>query len=234
MIIEQMKKLNLIVVFMLIATVMWAQEDEREKEHLQVDLGLPSGTLWAFTNIGASVPEDAGDYFAWGEVDYKSEYSWKTYKYVKGGDATKFIKYCSQAALGSGKYTDTLATLETADDVASQRWGDDWCMPTKEQFEELKKECTWKWTVRNGKNIIEITGKNGSKLFMPAAGFFSNRSKALVSTNGYYWSNTLSDKASNKAQCFTFSQNDTDVALRTRNLGLTIRPVRSPNYVREE
>ena len=230
----QMKKISLMVVFMLIATVIWAQDDEREREHLQVDLGLPSGTLWAFTNVGAALPEDFGDYFSWGEVDYKSNYGWPTYKYVKGGDATKFTKYCAQPTIGYNKYTDTLAVLEAEDDVATQKWGDGWCMPTQEQFEELKKECTWKWTVRNGKNIIEITGKNGNKLYMPAAGCFYNKSKSLVGTNGYYWSRTLSDKGSGKGQCFTFSQNDTEVAVRTRNLGLTVRPVRSPNYVPEE
>ena len=87
-----MKKISMMVVFMLIATVIWAQDNDRDKEHLQVDLGLPSGTLWAFTNLGAAVPEDFGDYYAWGEVDYKSDYSWNTYKYVKGGDATKLTK----------------------------------------------------------------------------------------------------------------------------------------------
>ncbi|MBR4327238.1 MAG: hypothetical protein IKP73_17125, partial [Bacteroidales bacterium] len=165
-----MKKISMMVVFMLIATVIWAQDNDRDKEHLQVDLGLPSGTLWAFTNVGAALPEDFGDYFSWGEVDYKSNYGWPTYKYVKGGDATKLTKYCAQPTIGYNKYTDTLVVLEAEDDVATQKWGADWCMPTQEQFEELKKECTWKWTVRNGKNIIEITGKNGSKLYMPAAG----------------------------------------------------------------
>ncbi|MCR5455786.1 MAG: hypothetical protein K6F33_12435 [Bacteroidales bacterium] len=222
-----MKKINLLVVFMLITSVIWAQDDEKEKEHLQVDLGLPSGTLWAFTNIGASLPEEYGDYFAWGEVDYKSDYSWNTYLYVKGGDATKFTKYCSQANVGNAKYTDTLAVLETSDDVATQKWGSDWCMPTQAQFEELKAECTWKWVVRNEKNVIEITGKNGNKLYMPAAGCHFNKSRSLVGSNGYYWSRSLSDKGTSRATCFTFSQNDTDVAVRTRNQGLTIRPVRS-------
>ena len=229
-----MKKISLMVVLMLMATVIWAQDNDRDKEHLQVDLGLPSGTLWAFTNMGAALPEDFGDYYAWGEVDYKSNYGWGTYKYVKGGDPTKFIKYCAQANIGNGKYTDTLAVLEAADDVATQKWGSDWCMPTQEQFEELKRECTWKWTVRNGKNIIEISGKNGNKLYMPAAGCFYNKSKSLVGTNGYYWSRTLSDKGSSKGTCFTFSQSDTDVAVRTRNLGLSVRPVRSPSNVPEE
>ena len=230
----QMKKISMMVVFMLIATVIWAQDNDRDKEHLQVDLGLPSGTLWAFTNLGAAVPEDFGDYYAWGEVDYKSDYSWNTYKYVKGGDATKLTKYCSQANMGNGKYTDTLVVLEVQDDVATAKWGADWCMPTQEQFEELKKECTWKWTVRNGKNIVEITGKNGSKLYMPAAGCHFNKTRSLVGTNGYYWSRTLSDKGSNRGSCFTFSQNDMEVSVRARNIGNSIRPVRSPNYVPEE
>ncbi|MBO4773054.1 MAG: hypothetical protein J5595_11000 [Bacteroidales bacterium] len=226
-----MKKISLMVVFMLITTVIWAQDNDRDKEHLHVDLGLPSGTLWAFTNLGAALPEDFGDYYAWGEVDYKSDYSWNTYKYVKGGDATKFTKYCAQATIGNAKYTDTLVVLEAQDDVATQKWGADWCMPTREQFDELKKECTWKWTVRNGKNIIEITGKNGNKLYMPAAGCHFNKSRSLVGSNGYYWSSSISDKGSGRGACFTFSQNDMEVSVRARNIGNTIRPVRSPNYV---
>ena len=228
-----MKRISLMVVFVLITTTILAQDNDRDKEHLQVDLGLPSGTLWAFTNLGAAVPEDFGDYYAWGEVDYKSDYSLNTYKFVKGGDATKLTKYCSQATMGNGKYTDTLVVLEAQDDVATQKWGADWCMPTKEQFEELKKECTWKWTVRNGKNIIEITGKNGSKLYLPAAGCHFNKSRSLVGSNGYYWSRTLSDKGPGRGACFTFSQNDMEVSVRARNIGNTIRPVRSPNYVPE-
>jgi hypothetical protein len=87
---------------------------------------------------------------------------------------------------------------------------------------------------RNGNNVIEITGKNGNKLYLPAAGCHFNKSRSLVGSNGFYWSRTLSDKGSSRGQCFTFSQNDTEVAVRTRNLGLTVRPVRSPNYVPEE
>ncbi len=226
-----MKRINLIIAFLLCATVIWAQDNEKEKEHLFVDLGLPSGTLWAFTNIGSANPEEYGDYYAWGEVDYKTEYSWNTYKYVKGGDATKLTKYCAQAINGNAKYTDTLSTLETSDDVATKEWGSEWCMPTEEQFEELKKECTWKWVKRNGKDVYEVTGKNGSKIYLPPAGCRFNKTQSLVGTNGYYWSRTLSDKGSGRGKCLTFSQNDMEVAVRTRNLGLSIRPVRSSNNV---
>ena len=78
--------------------------------HEYVDLGLPSGLLWATCNVGATKPEERGDYFAWGETTPKETYSWDNYKWCKG-TGTTFTKYCSKSESGFEGFTDELTTL---------------------------------------------------------------------------------------------------------------------------
>ena len=93
--------------------------------HEYVDLGLPSGTLWATCNVGATTPEGYGDYFAWGETTPKSVYNWDTYQYSNGGytyiDEFRpyFTKYCNKSEYGYNGYTDTLTILQAGDDAAT-------------------------------------------------------------------------------------------------------------------
>ncbi|MBR6376052.1 MAG: hypothetical protein IKR91_07460, partial [Alloprevotella sp.] len=94
-----------------------------------VDLGLPSGTLWADRNVGADKPEAYGSYFAWGETVPKSDYSWSTYKY--GTADSELTKYCSESSYGKDGYTDKFIELELQDDAASVNWGGNWRMPSK-------------------------------------------------------------------------------------------------------
>ena len=135
-----------------------------------VDLGLPSGTLWADRNIGADSPEDCGDYFAWGETEPKTTYNWSTYKWCKGRYGT-LTKYCTDLASGT---VDNKMTLEPEDDAATTNWGEAWCMPTYEQIIELDDECTWTEITQNGVNGFKLTGPNGNSIFIPAAGIRSN------------------------------------------------------------
>ena len=95
--------------------------------HAYVDLGLPSGLKWATCNVGATVSTDFGDYFAWGEVESKKNYSWDTYKYGNGRGG-KFTKY-------NGIIDKTTLYLE--DDAAHVNWGGAWRMPTEEDVKEL-------------------------------------------------------------------------------------------------
>jgi len=133
------------------------------KEHEWVDLGLPSGTLWATCNVGANSPEEYGDYFAWGETKPKEEYSWETYN---------------------------IAGLDVIYDTATENWGNEWQTPSKEQFEELKKNCTVMWTTRNSVNGEQITSKsNGKSIFLPAAGCVGEF-PLLAGSFGEYWSCT--------------------------------------------
>ena len=97
--------------------------------HEWVDLGLPSGTLWATCNVGANSPEEYGDYFAWGETTTKSSYSWSTYKYCKGSSST-MTKYCTSSYYGT---VDNKTELEPSDDAATANWGSEWQMPSLEQ-----------------------------------------------------------------------------------------------------
>ena len=156
-------------------------------EGIAVDLGLPSGTLWADRNIGADSPEGYGDYFAWGETSPKSEYNWSTYKYCKGSLST-MTKYCTDSSRGT---VDNKTVLEPSDDAATANWGSNWRMPTYEEKKELNEKCTWTWTTRNGVNGYKVTGPNGNSIFLPAAGYRGGGSVYLVGSYGNFWSASL-------------------------------------------
>ena len=191
-----------------------------------VDLGLPSGTLWADRNVGASSLEDYGDYFAWGETTTKSDYTWSTYKYANG-DYNKLTKYCSKSDFGNNGYTDTLTTLERTDDAATANWGSNWCMPTQQQFQELKDNCTWTWTTRNDKDGYEVKGKNGNSIFLPATWFRRGKPLYLADSDGGYWSSSLDADAPYYGRSLAFGSryvNPGDWCYR-RN-GQSVRPVR--------
>jgi hypothetical protein len=161
---------------------------------IPVDLGLPSGTLWADRNVGADSPEDYGDYFAWGETEPKSTYSWSNYKWCKG--VYSMTKYCTERLLGYNGFTDGKTTLEPADDAATQNLGSNWRMPTKAECEELENNCTWKLTTRKRKKGYKVTGPNGKSIFLPAAGHTNNSHLDL-----YYWSSSLMTFSSEYAYC---------------------------------
>ncbi len=153
-----------------------------------IDLGLPSGTLWATMNVGASKPEDYGDYFAWGETKPKQNYGWSTYKWCNG-IYDKQIKYCTKKRFGR---VDDKTELDLADDAAYVNWGPQWRMPSKAQQDELLSECKWQWTTRNGVNGYLVTSKrNSASLFLPAAGFRNEGKLIGAGEDGYYWSRTL-------------------------------------------
>ncbi len=159
--------------------------------HAYVDLGLPSGTLWATCNVGATSPEEYGDYFAWGETTTKTTYDWSTYKYGTynyDGDYSKLTKY---------NPTDGLTTLEAEDDAAHVHWGGDWRMPTYEEQTELLNNCTWTWTDNynsTGKAGYIVSSKaegNGTSIFLPAAGVGCLSMISDDGMRGYYGSSSL-------------------------------------------
>lgn len=158
------------------------------QQHEYVDLGLPSGTLWATCNVGANSPEEYGDYFAWGETSPKTTYSWNNYKYCKDDNGDKFSKYNTQSEYGS---VDNKTTLDRSDDAAYQNWGSDWCMPTQAQFQELQYKCSWTWTTKNGINGYEVKGPNGNTIFLPAAGSRYVTDLNGAGSGGLYWSSSL-------------------------------------------
>lgn len=131
--------------------------------HQFVDLGLPSGLLWARTNIGASFPSNDGDYFAWGETKPKSYYDWGTYS----------------------KYNISVnTTLDSEHDAATVNWGAPCRMPDYSEFIELFYECDWSW---QGNGYI-VKGPNGSTIFFPASGYRVNGELNSHGSSGHYWS----------------------------------------------
>lgn len=156
------------------------ENSSNSQKEEKVDLGLPSGLLWATINIGASSPSDAGDYFAWGEKEMKDNYGWETYKLCNGTYSSIF------------KYTqnDGKTVLDPQEDVATSRLGKGWRIPTKDEMEELVNECKWTWERLNGQLGWKVTGKNGKSIFLPAAGAYSSYRIAGVNELGRYWTST--------------------------------------------
>ena len=123
-------------------SITFSLPESPEKEYKYVDLGLPSGTLWADRNVGADSPEAYGDYFAWGETTPKSTYNWSTYKWCNG-DRYTMTKYCTSSSYGT---VDNKTVLDPEDDVAHVKWGGIWRMPTKAEMLELQDRCTCRTT----------------------------------------------------------------------------------------
>ena len=189
-----------------------------------VDLGLPSGLKWATCNVGASKPEDYGDYFAWGEVEPKTEYNWNTYKWCNGSNDTQ-TKYCTDSSYGT---VDNKTVLDKEDDAAAVNWGGSWRMPTKEEQEELRNNCSWEWTTQNGVYGHKVTGPNGNSIFLPAAGYRYFSSLYDAGSDSDYWSSSLYTGSPYRACRLSFSSNRVGVVRvsdRSRYYGLSVRPV---------
>ena len=143
--------------------------------HEWVDLGLPSGTLWATCNVGAEKPEEYGDLFAWGETSPKSTYTWSNYIHCKGYENT-LTKYCLFSDNGYNGFTDGKKVLDPTDDAATANWGDGWQMPSDNQIGELEYGyyTTSTWTTMNGvSGWIIVSKSNGKSLFMPYSSYWS-------------------------------------------------------------
>ncbi len=171
-------------------------EPVNEETHEYVDLGLPSGTLWATCNIGSEAPEAYGDYFSWGETEPKDIYDTSHYKFNRGSGM--MTKYCTVSSFGSGGMTDDLTELLPEDDAATANWGKDWQMPSLAQVEELLDTffTTSKWTSLNDFYGIKITSKkNGNWIFLPASGYVDGNSIYRRGSFGSFWSRSLREDA---------------------------------------
>ena len=183
-----------------------------KKEKDFVDLGLPSRTLWATSNVGALCGSTAeswyGDYFMWGDPESVTNKmcNWENYKWCTG-DGNKLIKYCTSNKTnywdGKGK-PDNKLVLDEEDDMANANMGGNWKMPTKEELQELINNTTNEWVTDyngiSGLNGILFTSKsNDNTLFIPAAGFLSLSSINNAGYNFYIWSSTLNVSNPNNA-----------------------------------
>ena len=161
--------------------------------HGYVDLGL--SVKWATCNVGASKPEDYGDYFAWGETEPKTIYEWSTYKWCEGHE-NALTKYNNDISSG---IVDNKMTIEPSDDAATVNWGGGtgggtWRIPTSAEQDELREQCTWTWTIQNGVKGYKVTSKkNGNSIFLPAAGYRAGSLLYDAGINGNLWSSSLED-----------------------------------------
>lgn len=208
--------------------------------HEYVDLGLPSGLLWATCNVGADSPEDYGDYFAWGETEGynsgKTYFNWSTYKWMQEGYSASdhITKYTYADGVTSGIWYDSngnfigdfKAVLEPADDAAHVNWGGSWRMPNYRELDELMKKCTWEFTTQNGVNGRKVTGPNGNSIFLPAAGGRDYSSLSYAGSRGYYWSSSLYTSYSIYAYDLYFNSDGVEWDSDTRFRGRPVRPVR--------
>lgn len=202
--------------------------------HEYVDLGLPSGTLWATCNVGADLPEEPGEFYAWGELEPKDDYSWDTYRWCDGTkpSSTNFslTKYCDRGGYGQ---IDGKTSLELEDDVAHQLWGGDWHIPTQEEFQELADNCTIEWIkLDDNSNAYKFTGPNGKSITLPAAGYRNGTES--FSNRFYYWSSELFMKdnpSNNHGNYALIVQSESDSTIRytgqIRCKGYPVRPVMS-------
>ena len=201
-----------------------------------VDLGLPSGTLWAACNVGANKAEDYGNYFAWGETtgynDGKTTFNWSTYIYCNGSQNT-LTKYCQNSSYGYNGFRDTLTELESTDDAAYVNWGSNWRMPSKEQFEELinSSYTTTTLTTLNGVSGWLITSNtNANSIFLPTAGSISGTNLSGVGSFAKYWTRSLYTGGAPAAFTLDSSLNSIYAGSNYysyRYYGFSIRPVRN-------
>ena len=193
-----------------------------------VDLGLPSGTLWADRNIGSNKPEDFGFLFAWGETKTKKYFSGANYKYIKWKEF-QLTKYCLDAEAG---VVDGKNELDLEDDAAYLNWGHSWRIPTNDQFRELTdaRYTESKWTTYNNVYGLTITSKiNGNTVFLPASGFQSYGDWSERREKGNYWSRTIWPQGSNEALSLQFGKEGiSEYDFGTRYYGQSIRPVYMP------
>ena len=168
-------------------------------------------------NVGASKPEDYGNYYAWGETSTKSSYSWSNYKFGHSQNGS-FTKY------DTGVGTDNKSVLDPEDDAATVNLGGGWRTPTRKEWKELYEQCTWTWKTRNGVNGMQVTGPNGKSIFLPAGGWYdstiSNRG-----TYGSYWTASLAGIQGMASTLDFISSAVENTAAYARCQGKTVRPV---------
>lgn len=168
----------------------WTETQHRGKEF--IDLGLPSGTLWATDDVSAkSQNGELSYFFSWGESSPKLSYSSTNYKYSAGADDA-LTKYCTVNTSGNGGFTDGLIELQPIDDVANILWGGSWFIPTWEKWEELYENCTWETIKKDGKLLFVATSNiNKKTIIFPATGAMQGDKILYEGQGAYYWSSTL-------------------------------------------
>lgn len=187
-----------------------------------IDMGL--SVKWASFNIGASKPEEYGDYYAWGETVTKSNYCWSTYIFGTS-ESGPFSKYNTNVSYGT---VDNIVKLELGpygDDVASKKLGGKWRMPTGDEWSELNSKCTWVWATRNGVNGYQVTATNGNSIFLPAAGYRDGTNLAFEGRSADFWSSSLYTDNPRSSMYLGVSSDLVLPGVSYRYYGFSVRPV---------
>lgn len=211
-----------------------------------VDLGLPSGNLWATTNLGASLPFENGNYYAWGEITSKKVFDWNTYTFMDHTynswnginkytfEDNAYVDYSGKIGYENGiawyyegKFSgDNKTYLDILDDAVYNLTNGEAQIPSPEDFQELKEFCEWTWEKINGHYGYKIVG-NDNEIFLPASGICFSSEIRYANENGYYWTNSLNKmRYSDIALYFSISQSYFSVSGNSRQLGLNIRAVK--------
>ena len=200
-----MKKMYLIMILVCMIMVSCKPDggDGRHEGHVYVDLGL--SVKWATCNVGANSPEVYGQYFAWGEITTKAEYTEE--------NSTTYGKTMNDIS-GNAQY-----------DAATANWGGNWRMPTEAEYKELLNNCTWTWTTQNGVNGYKVTGPNGNSIFLPAAGYRSGSSLYGTGYDGFYWSSAPNESLDDYAYFLGFDSSYHYMVGTGRYLGFSVRSV---------
>ena len=192
-----------------------------------VDLGLPSGTLWAATNLNAFKPEQGGYYYQWGDtigwtkeqvgVDKQFASNFSDYKFGTSGNFTKYND------------SDSKTELDLGDDVVNVIFNGNWVIPTYEDLIELVNNTTNEWVTVNGINGKKFISSNGNYIFIPASGFALDGSLNYDGSDGYVWSSSLHSIGGNNSFAYVFDEDKSITDLNySRYYGLSIRPVYKP------
>ena len=202
-------------------------DDFAVNDCIPVDLGL--SVKWASCNLGASVPEGEGNYYAWGETEPKDEYTWQNYLWGRGDKVGKENSLCKYNVDGWLGVVDELNKMSLEDDVARTTMGGLWRIPTFEEFMELRDKCDWRWTTKAGVKGYEVTGPNNNKIFLPAAGQWNDSGLINDGLAGEYWSSTVHCDHPGYAWSLSFNSdqvfNKYGKVSPSRSNGCSIRPV---------
>lgn len=196
-----------------------------------IDMGL--SVKWAICNLGASKPEEYGNRYSWGETDTKAYYSWDTYRLCNYDSVRQYLfisKYIPDNVFGGDKRTQ----LEPEDDVANIMLGENWRMPTRNEFEELQDTCNciWRWTddydgtgVSGCVVTSKMPGYEGNCIFLPAAGVNHMGILSDSGTKGCYWSSSVGLRSESDACSMNINSDYCIIVDRARFFGYSIRPV---------
>ncbi len=202
-----------------------------ENGHEWVNLGLPSGLLWAVCNVGANTSEDYGFYFAWGEITTRGAYgSAEEYKWCELFSENLTERLTKYNTIGSYGIVDNKTVLDLSDDAAHTNWGGSWRMPSPEEWNELQNNRTWTFTRQNDVTGYKVTSiKNGNSIFLPAAGYKNNNSIFQDKRRGLYWSSSICESDPRNAWFLFFDASTIGCYGKfERWSGITVRPVCRP------